>query len=188
MTVKCLLRRTGWFVFIITTILSCHGNREIRKTVAEWREREIKFPERLQCISLMKDTACVDLYSDNYKILLYADSLGCTDCRLRLPEWKRIINEQDTIISGNRPDFLFFFQPKSDGMKGLKLLLRNSHFDCPVFVDGENVIMELNNFPKEPAYQCFLLDRENKVVMVGNPVYNRAVWELYKKIINGNPL
>jgi hypothetical protein len=187
MNIKYLFIRTGLFIFTVITIFSCHGNRDVRKTVVEWREKEIKFPKKLPCTSMMKDTACVDLYSDNYKILLYVDSLGCTACRLRLPEWKRIISESDTIF-GNKPDFLFFFQPKSNGMNELKLLLRNTHFDCPVFVDEEDAIMKLNNFSKEPEYQCFLLDKENRVVMIGNPVYNRAIWELYKKIINGKSL
>jgi hypothetical protein len=48
--------------------------------------------------------------------------------------------------------------------------------------------MKLNNFPQEREYQCFLLDKQNRVVMVGNPVYNHAIWELYKKIINEKPL
>jgi hypothetical protein len=104
-----------------------------------------------------------------------------------LPEWKKIIYESDTIFE-NSPDFLFFFQVKSNGIKEIKLLLRNSHFDCPVFVDVENEIMRLNNFPKDSKFQCFLLDKDNKVIMIGNPVYNRAIWESYKKIINEKPL
>jgi hypothetical protein len=55
-------------------------------------------------------------------------------------------------------------------------------------MDMENTIMKLNNFPKEQDFRCFLLDKDNKVVMVGNPVLNPGIWELYKKIINGKPL
>ena len=62
------------------------------KIVKEWTGKEIKFPEGLTCTSMGSDTACVDLYSNNYKILIYVDSIGCTSCRLRLSEWKKIIN------------------------------------------------------------------------------------------------
>jgi hypothetical protein len=55
-----------------------------------------------------------------------------------------------------------------------------------VFVDKKNEMMQLNNFPKKPEYQCFLLDKDNKVVMIGNPVLNPGIWELYKKIIREN--
>jgi hypothetical protein len=143
--------------------------------------------EEIECMKLDSITSCPEIHAENYKVLLYVDSLGCTGCRLMLPEWKKIINESDTIFK-KKPDFLFFFQPKLNGIEELKSLLRNSHFDYPVFIDKANSIMKLNNFPKEPKYQCFLLDKNNKVVFIGNPVYNRAIWESYKKIINGKPL
>ncbi|MDR2146986.1 MAG: hypothetical protein LBE91_11055 [Tannerella sp.] len=130
---------------------------------------------------------CPETDNNNYKILLYVDSLGCTSCRTKLPEWRKLILESDTLFE-NKPDFLFFFQPRINGLTDLEVLLMGNGFNYPVFVDMKNEIMHLNNFPKEPEYQCFLLDKENKVVMVGNPVYNPAIWELYKKIIrkNGN--
>jgi hypothetical protein len=83
--------------------------------------------------------------------------------------------------------FSVFFNPKLNGINELKQLFKNNGFDCPVFMDMENTIMKLNNFPKEQDFRCFLLDRDNKVVMVGNPVLNPGIWALYKKIINGKP-
>jgi hypothetical protein len=44
---------------------------------------------------------------------------------------------------------------------------------------------QLNHLPDEPAFQCFLLDKDNKVLAIGNPAYNPKVWELYKQIIAG---
>ena len=66
---------------------SCNGNRKQEsavKIVREWMGKEVKFPKDLSCTSMGNDTAsCIDLYNDNYKILLYVDSLGCTSCRLQ---------------------------------------------------------------------------------------------------------
>jgi hypothetical protein len=105
--------------------------------------------------------------------------LGCTG----LAAWKKLISASDTIFT-NKPDFLFFFNPKQNGFHELRQILIVNNFNYPVFVDKENEIMRLNNFPKELEYQCFLLDKDNKVVLVGNPVYNSGIWTLYKKIIN----
>ena len=33
------------------------------------------------------------------------------------------------------------------------------------------------------SYQCFLLDKDNKVVMIGNPTLNPAIWDLYKQTV-----
>jgi hypothetical protein len=190
MNIKYLSMKTGLFVSVIIWMFSCCENKhkkEVRKTVTEWIGEEIEFPAELQCVSMMKDTACIDLYSDNYKILLYVDSLGCTNCRTKLAMWEILISQSDTIFE-NKPDFLFFFNPKVNRVKELKVLLRNNYFGYPVFIDKDNEIKKLNDFPEKQEYQCFLLDKDNKVVMVGNPVYNSGIWTLYKKIINGNPL
>ena len=179
------------YVILSSIILfcSCKKNNSsiVQKIVKEWTGKEIQFPPNLECMTKDSVIDCLETSTANYKILLYVDSLGCTSCRTKLVEWKKLISETDTLFE-DKLDFLFVFQPKYRGLKEFKILLKNNGFDYPVFVDVKNEIMRLNNFPKEPEYQCFLLDEENKVVMVGNPVLNPAIWELYKKIIREDSL
>ena len=176
------------FVIAVTFCTICFSScKDIQyenatKIVKEWTGKEIKFPQGLSCTSMGTDTTCVDLYSDNYKILLYVDSLGCTSCRLKLPELKKIINESDSVFS-NPPEFIFFFQPKQKDERELQHILKNNGFRHPVFIDKENEINKLNKFPSKPEYQCFLLDKNNKVVIVGDPSVNRGIWDLYKRTI-----
>ena len=175
-------------IIIIALIAACFSSckdkqkDDATKIVAEWTGKEIKFSKDLYCTSMGIDTTCVDLYSDNYKILLYVDSLGCTSCRLKLTKWKKIINESDTIFS-TPPEFIFFFQPKQKEVEELQSIFKSNAFRHPVFVDKENKINMLNNFPSKVEYQCYLLDKDNKVIMVGNPSYNSGIWTLYKKVI-----
>jgi hypothetical protein len=67
----------------------------------------------------------------------------------------------------------------------MEFLFKRDRFDYPVFVDMSNAIDHLNQFPQKPEYQCFLLYRDNKVLMIGNPVLNPKIWDLYKKRIFG---
>ncbi|MDR1340074.1 MAG: DUF1573 domain-containing protein [Prevotellaceae bacterium] len=167
---------------------SCRRNKEkdyAVKIVTEWTGKEVRFPEGIPCTSMGKDTTCVDLHSDNYKIMLYVDSLGCTSCRLKLSEWNKIMRESDTVFI-RKPEFVLFFQPKKKDEKELAFIFRQNGFRHPVFVDKENEIGKLNNFPSKLEYQCFLLDKDNKVIIVGNPSLNLKVWELYKRQISGN--
>ncbi|MDR1524344.1 MAG: hypothetical protein LBS79_03665, partial [Tannerella sp.] len=168
--------------FIITALIavcfsSCKNKlkSDAVKIVAEWKDKEVKFPEGTPCFSMGKDTTCVDLYGDNCKIMLYVDSLGCTNCRLKLSEWKKIMQESDTVFT-RKPEFIFFFQPKKKDEKELAFLFRQNGFRHPVFVDRENKIGKLNVFPSKPEYQCFLLDRDNRVIIVGNPTLNPGIW------------
>lgn len=177
-------------VFIITVFFliccsSCKNNKQkddVIKTIAEWTGKEIKFPQGITCTSMGKDTACIDLYSNNYKIILYVDSLGCTSCRLKLAEWKKLMNDSDSIFS-KKPEFIFFFQPKKKDEKELQFIFRQHGFRHPVFIDRENKINQLNNLPSKTEHQCFLLDKDNKILIVGNPSLNPGIWTLYKKVI-----
>jgi hypothetical protein len=83
----------------------------------------------------------------------------------------------------NKLSFLLFFHPKDK--KELQYLFRRDHFDYPVFIDANNALEPMNNFPKLPQYQCFLLDKDNKVLLIGNPVSNPRIWELYKQTVFG---
>ena len=173
-------------LFIFSTCLtSCkkNGRRDsIAKIVKEWTGREIHFPEELACTFMGKDTTCIDLHNDNYKILLYVDSIGCTSCRQNLFDWRKIMNESDSAFI-RKPDFIFIFQPKKDGEEELYSILKSNGFRHPVFIDKEDQFNRINKFPSNPEHQSFLLDRHNKVVMVGNPSLMKGIWLLYKKVI-----
>ena len=166
--------------FVSCTESKRRGN--IAKIIKEWTGKEIRFPQELYCTSMGRDTACVDLYSDSYKILLYVDSTGCTSCRLKLQEWKKIINESDTVFS-NPPEFIFFIHPKQKDEKDLQNIFKSNVFHYTVFIDKENEIDKLNKLPSRPEFQCFLLDKDNKIIMVGDPSTNKGIWDLFKKVI-----
>jgi hypothetical protein len=134
---------------------------------------------------MSKDTvwdACHALLDAEYKVLLYVDSSGCSSCRLKLSQWETLMSEADSLFWGN-VSFLFFFQPKSK--KELSILFRNEKFNHPVFIDMKNNVNRLNHFPAKPEYQCFLLDKNNKVQMIGNPTASPKIWALYKQAISG---
>ena len=111
------------------------------------------------------------------------DSVGCTSCKLQLPRWKELVTEVDSLTDGRVP-FLFYFHPKD--IKELKYLTRREGFVYPVCFDEKDDFNRLNRFPSEMMFQTFLLDKENKVVALGNPVLSPKVKELYLKLITGS--
>ena len=63
-------------------------------------------------------------------------------------------------------------------------LVKNiNHFEYPLFLDKNRQMQQINNFPKEPMFQTFLLDKNNRVLLIGNPIGNTKLWNLYKDII-----
>ena len=177
----------GIFVFS-ASFCSCKDNtrrEEAAKIVTEWTGKEILFPDNISCYVSGRETLpeiCDEWFQKDFKILMYVDSAGCSDCRLKLFEWKQLIGEADSLFHG-KVGFLLFFQPKS--AREMTLLFTRDRFDYPVFMDINGTINRLNDFPKEMGFQCFLLDSDNKVLAIGNPVLNMNVWELYKSQIAG---
>jgi hypothetical protein len=96
---------------------------------------------------------------------------------------KQLIMEADSMFHGQL-GILIFFQPKSK--KEMRVFLKEAKFDYPVFIDVNNTINKLNHFPNQEIYQSFLLDRDNKVLKIGNPVLNLGIRRLYAAHILGN--
>lgn len=156
---------------------------EAEQTIKEWVGKRIVFPKDVSCTLNGKDVTssqCNQLFDSEYKVLLYVDSTGCSDCRMRLFEWRHIIQEADSLFNG-KLKFLFFFQPKKSTPKELKNIIRRNRFEYPVFIDVDNRLDFLNHFSKHVEYQCFLLNKNNEVLLVGNPLLNRPIWTLIKK-------
>jgi hypothetical protein len=176
------------YILIFTVILcySCNNNnkqnnKEAENIIKEWMSKVIVFPDiKPNTIHLkLKDSLRYAVSDDKeYKILLYVDSTGCTNCKTKFSVWKAYI---DKLYA--RVNFLFYFHPKT--RKELLSLLEYEKFTYPIFIDDADELSKLNRFPNNPMFQCFLLDKDNKVLAIGNPVNNPKIWELYRQIIIG---
>jgi len=159
------------------------NKNKIAHLVYEWQGKEILFPENVVYTRYVTDTVEYELPQSEYKILMYVDPIGCINCKLQLNEWKEFMHQIDSAAIGEIP-FLFYFQTKN--AKEIYYILRQDKFDHPVCIDTDGELNKLNQFPSDIAFQTFLLNKENKVVVIGNPIYNPAVKELYWKQLTGN--
>ena len=179
-----MLNRSLIFILIIVLFSSCVESEKERVTrlVKEWDGKQILFPQNQVFTIQGRDT--VNFYFQNfeYKIITYVDSLGCTNCKLQLERWKTFMQEVDSIKNVSVP-FVFVFHPKN--VKELRNILRGHAFDYPVFFDEKDDFNALNRFPDDMMFQTFLLDKDNKVQVIGNPVLNPQVKELYIGKITG---
>ena len=81
------------------------------------------------------------------------------------------------------PVYMFFCPKKGSGE--IISLIENSGYKSPVCIDAEDSLNKLNHFPSDMAFRTFLLDKDNKVLAIGNPVLNPKVKDLYLRIIRG---
>lgn len=176
---RCLVFLVVFYISVSCQRMQNLSNAE--KIVDEWVGKEIIFPSDIRCTYMGRDTICSDVTTP-YKILVYTDSAGCTSCKLQLYKWNSLI-EDSNILMSDQVSFLFYFQPKNE--KELQFLLRKNDFEHTVFIDNSNELSVINKLPNDTKYQCFLLDKDDKVVLVGNPAINLKIWNLYKQAILG---
>lgn len=155
---------------------------DIKQLVSEWQGKEVLFPQDLVFTRFVSDTVDFRIPESSYKVLVYVDSIGCTSCKLQLHRWKELIQYTDSVTQGAVP-FLFFFQ--SNDKKEIRYILKRDNFDKPICLDLSDRLNQLNRFPSDSRFQTFLLDKDNKVVVIGNPIHNPNVRELYLKEITG---
>ena len=167
-------------------LASCQESQEeaMLPLVQEWSGKEIKFPARSVFTVQGKDTVDFDFEDVDYKVVTYIDSVGCTSCKLQLHRWKQLVAEVDSLTDGSVP-FLFYFHPKN--IKELRYLTRRDGFTYPVCFDEQDEINRLNQFPSVMDFQTFLLDKDNKVVAMGNPILNPNIKDLYLEVIAQKP-
>lgn len=175
------------YILLITAFFSCDNEqkekeKQILQLVNEWQGKQIVFPENAVFTRYLTDTTNYQIPQSEYKVLIYVDSIGCTSCKLQLHKWKELIEYTDSVTQKKVP-FLFFFHPKD--AKEIRYLLKRDGFDRPICIDLDARLNKLNKFPADMTFQTFLLDKNNKVAVLGNPVHNTAVKELYLKQITG---
>ena len=166
-------------ILLLTIFLSACQDKQkeiITLLVKEWQGKQILFPENMVFTRFASDTTNFVIPTSDYKVLVFVDSIGCTSCKLQLSRWKEFIRYTDSISQKNIP-FLFFFQ--FDDQWEIHSLLIRENFDKPICLDRSDSLNQLNHFPKDIRFQVFLLDKNNKVVVIGNPVHNPNVKELY---------
>lgn len=70
-------------------------------------------------------------------------------------------------------------------MKDLLIEFHREAFDYPVCLDEKDEFNRLNKLAESKALRTFLLDKENKIVAIGNPIENPNVKKFYLKLLTG---
>lgn len=70
----------------------------------------------------------------------------------------------------------------------MSYILKRDGFGYPVCIDQSDTFNKLNHFLDEMAFQTFLLDRNNRIIALGNPVLNPNIKKLYWNIIQGKDI
>lgn len=147
----------------------------------KWNNKEILFPKEIKFSYAGNDTINFDFSKVKWKFFIYADTTDCMGCKLYLDRWSMLINEiRENKEMKDSVSFIFCLYPKD--LEEVKFILNCDLPDYPVCIDINNNVGKLNHFSSD---KYFLLNKENKVVLSGNPISSSDISDLYfQKIKN----
>lgn len=161
---------------IVVLLLSCDKRkRYIHNTIQELYNKEFFFSDSLVARVNGKDTLLTNIFEGKYKILNYIDTTGCTECRLKLYDWKLLKQRADSLDLN--VNFIFIYWVNS--LKKLEYFQRINGFNYPYLYDKYGIFKDENKLPKLAELHTFLLDSNNRVILVGSPIKNEKMWKLY---------
>lgn len=165
----------------IILLLSCTEHHR-KKQLERLFSSEIILPDTSFLFNKDLDSVNLDIPA---KMVVYFDAETCASCALsRIWEWDEVSHV--TQASNGKYQTLFIFTPKQKDLQTVKRVFQGMHMENKlVYVDDRQYFITNNpTIPEDAMFHTFLLDRENRIVLVGNPVHNEKLWELYKNTIN----
>ena len=179
-----------YFLFLIAAcsfITACESNKsKIKKTMEQMQSAQIVIPyDKLDCWTSDSLKEILPWKNAKLKLVHYVDSAQCSSCYLvKKQALEPLIKMEEE--SNNQFCNLFIVQPggKSRNWKMLTDNFKHKSTPATLFIDSLNVFMEVNpNIPSESMYHTFLLDDNNKVILVGNPMLNKQIEDMMLSIV-----
>lgn len=170
------------FLLLFVSCKKSDSTDQVVRIVSAWQGKEVLFPNNPVFTIYGQDTVSYNFRNADYKVVSYVDSVGCLSCKLQLDKWTNIIHRIDSVADIRVP-FVFVFSPEK--LRDVVYATKSSGFDYPILLDLKGEFNNLNHFPTNFNFQTMLLDRDNRVVAIGNPVQSPKILDLFQSIITG---
>lgn len=176
------------YIIFALILFSCNESNQARidRLSKVWTGKTVYYPVDTVFESYSLDSVRkYSLKRTDYTVVSYIDSTACSTANLKLEAWKDFLHCLKPYGNG-KATCLFFFHPEDKVQ--IVDLLKMSRFNYPVCIDEDDVFNKLNHFPSDSIFKTFILDRNNKILAMGNPVDDPKIKELYLNIIAGKQL
>jgi hypothetical protein len=168
-------------VFIIIFMLSLHlennfnnekKNAKVTEKIDFWLGKKMFLPHY---DSLDKSYS---LKNKGIKIVSYIDG-NCGKCIEEVFKWKQLTTKNKVF---DKVDIIFFIN-SMDFESLISFIEFKEPFPLPLINDKENVFFSRNGLADNKMFQTFMLDQNNNVLIVGNPMLGDKILQLYIRTI-----
>lgn len=166
--------------FVFLSVFSCTTNEEKIQSLSLNYMKQfplLKDTEIRHFTEIEKIKGINEINSKNgYKVIKLITT-ECAACFLEMEDWTSFITSKKLnseleiyfIAVGKRNDYFDH-------------VMKNYNYPFTIYIDEKNSFVDLNNL-NFYSRETFLLNSENKVSLIGSPVANELVYDLYQLIL-----
>ena len=174
------------FIFlsvIMSLTIGCQSNaKRIEEVLRDFTSHPIVMCTK-DCVTFCSDSTYNPQTINDaiLKYVCYIDSSECSPCILKNAyKW----NDYISMFKKYGNDISFLYVISSKNYREIISQARESGFCQAIYIDTLGVFAKRNShIPKESMYHVFLLDNENHIILVGNPLTNKTIENHFMKIV-----
>lgn len=178
----------GALILIIVHRQLAHNanDEDIAKIVNHWVGKTVVLPLSVGRFTTNGDSLNTYFPQGKFTILRYVGKDGCSSCRLHLSRYPEILSELSDSAKCEI-GFVCIINPAE--MNEIRRILRRDNYaGLTMWIDESDSLNMINNFPEPESMQTFLIDRNNKVLAIGDPAVNPRIMRLYTQILTNDSI
>lgn len=179
------LMRCLFALFVLSFLLGCKDNKKAFKDeIVALQSRPLLLPlNDMWCIHASKDSLDELERNGELRLVVYTDTADCSSCVLRkMYLWNGFLEKVESYRG--KIENVFIFAPLPEDMGTFRLAMKQFVPSVPVYVDTLGVFEDANpQIPSGGELHTFLLDEGNNVLLVGNPIWNEKIEEMFWQIV-----
>lgn len=172
------------FMYVLLSILfmGCNSTK-MKENIQQLQATAISFPRQGMITMRGRDTLIPKFMQSELKLIVYTDSVECSSCVVsKMYLWNSFIEYAKSY--GGRLKYYYILSPRKQDVNKVRIALAGTILEYPVIIDSLGEFEKLNpHLPKDRLLHTFLLDENNNVILVGNPLLNKKIKEMFYKIV-----
>ena len=176
-----MMRQSRIFLFFAycVVIFACNSHEKEFQNIEAMQSEKTTIPyELMDCWANDSVTEVSPWKNAKYKLIHYIDSASCSSCYLQKVKINDFLFHMEE-LSNNEFYNVIILTPGSNAKKDLEHLFSEKLIPQTIFIDSANTFLQRNpHIPSETMYHTFLLDENDKAILVGNPITNKKIKEL----------
>lgn len=168
---------------VIVKVFVQNRERTIQNEIVEMQGKQIKL-DFSDADVYLNGTGAMYSHVDANKLVVFIDSLSCSSCFLNNMAVYYSIN--DSIVKRNG-HLVIVINPLKKSVDEVreKIVMGKYPFYCIIDKNGD-FLLKNPHIPDNNILHSFLLDKSDKIILVGDPTYNPKIKELFLRQLTWN--